>query len=117
MRISEVLQAKPSQEIVTISPDAGVRELIALLDEKNVGALIVSSDGTTLQGIVSERDVVRHLHRDGTGEFFPLTDYADELGEGTVEEALDALVAHLLAYAGQEMNDDMALVLAERTGA
>ena len=66
MRISEVLQAKPIQEIVTISPDAGVRELIALLDEKNIGALIVSSDGTTLQGIVSERDVVRHLHRDGT---------------------------------------------------
>ncbi|WP_243058180.1 CBS domain-containing protein [Nocardioides sp. SR21] len=66
MRISEVLQAKPSQVIVTISPDAGVRELIALLDENNVGALIVSSDGTTLQGIVSERDVVRHLHRDGT---------------------------------------------------
>jgi len=51
--------------------------------------------------------------RDGTGEFFPLTDYADELGEGTVEEALDRLVARLLAYAGQEMNDDMALVLAE----
>lgn len=66
MRISEVLQAKPSQDVVTISPDAGVRELIALLDENNVGALIVSSDGTTLEGIVSERDVVRHLHRDGT---------------------------------------------------
>ena len=66
MRISEVLRAKPSQEVVTISPDAGVRELIALLDEKNVGALIVSSDGTSLDGIVSERDVVRHLHRDGT---------------------------------------------------
>jgi sigma-B regulation protein RsbU (phosphoserine phosphatase) len=53
--------------------------------------------------------------RDSTGEFFPLSDYADELGEGTVEEALDRLVARLLAYAGQEMNDDMALVLAERT--
>jgi serine phosphatase RsbU (regulator of sigma subunit) len=55
--------------------------------------------------------------RDGTGEFFPLAEYADELGDGTVEEALDRLVARLLAYAGQEMNDDMALVLAERTGA
>jgi CBS domain-containing protein len=66
MRISEVLQAKPSQDVITISPDAGVRELIALLDERNIGALIVSSDGSTLEGIVSERDVVRHLHRDGT---------------------------------------------------
>ena len=53
--------------------------------------------------------------RDGSGEFFPLDDYAAELGDGNVEEALDALVAHLLAYAGQEMNDDMALVLAERS--
>jgi len=66
MRIAEVLQAKSSPEVVTISPDAGVRELIALLDEHNIGALIVSSDGITLEGIVSERDVVRHLHSDGT---------------------------------------------------
>ncbi len=66
MRIGDVLGAKPSQEVVTITPEAGVRDLIALLDEHNVGALIVSSDGTTVEGIVSERDVVRHLHHDGT---------------------------------------------------
>jgi CBS domain-containing protein len=66
MRIAEVLQAKPSQDVVTISPDAGVRELVARLAEHNVGALIVSADGTSLDGIVSERDVVRHLHADGT---------------------------------------------------
>ena len=66
MRIGDVLHAKASHEIVTISPEAGVRELVAKLAEHNVGALIVSSDGTTLDGIVSERDVVRHLHNDGT---------------------------------------------------
>ena len=66
MRIGDVLNAKASHEIVTISPEAGVRELVAKLAEHNVGALIVSSDGTTLDGIVSERDVVRHLHNDGT---------------------------------------------------
>jgi CBS domain-containing protein len=66
MRIADVLQAKSSREVVTISPDAGVRELISLLAEYNVGALIVSSDGATVEGIVSERDVVRHLHHDGT---------------------------------------------------
>jgi CBS domain-containing protein len=66
MRIGDVLNAKPSHEVVTIGPDAGVRELVAKLAEYNVGALIVSSDGTTLEGIVSERDVVRHLHSDGT---------------------------------------------------
>jgi CBS domain-containing protein len=66
MRIGDVLNAKPSHGVITIGPDAGVRELVAKLAEHNVGALIVSSDGTTLEGIVSERDVVRHLHSDGT---------------------------------------------------
>jgi CBS domain-containing protein len=66
MRISDVLGAKSSSDVVTISPDAGVRDLIARMAEHNVGALIVSSDGTHVDGIVSERDVVRHLHHDGT---------------------------------------------------
>ena len=46
MRIGDVLKAKPSHEVVTIGPDAGVRELVAKLAEHNVGALIVSTDGT-----------------------------------------------------------------------
>lgn len=66
MRIGDVLGAKPSQEVMTISPDAGVKDLIAMLDEHNIGALIVSADGEAVDGIVSERDVVRHLHQDGT---------------------------------------------------
>jgi CBS domain-containing protein len=66
MRIGDVLKAKPSHDVVTISPEAGVRELIAKLAEHNIGALIVSSDGARVDGIVSERDVVRHLHHDGT---------------------------------------------------
>jgi CBS domain-containing protein len=66
MRIGDILNAKASPDVVTIAPDAGVRELIASLAEHNIGALIVSNDGTSLDGIVSERDVVRHLHSDGT---------------------------------------------------
>ncbi len=66
MRIADVLQSKSLRDVVTIRPDAGVRELIATLAEHNIGAVVVSADGTTLGGIVSERDVVRHLHSDGT---------------------------------------------------
>jgi len=67
MNIGEVLDQKPGRPaLVTIGPEAGVRELLALLSEHNVGAVVVSGDGTTMQGIVSERDVVRHLHADGT---------------------------------------------------
>ncbi len=61
MRISDVLGAKPSHDVITISPDATVRELVRLLADHNIGALIVSSDGTAVDGIVSERDVVRRL--------------------------------------------------------
>jgi CBS domain-containing protein len=66
MRIRDVLKAKSNPAVVTITPDAGVRDLIAQLAEHNVGALIVSADGESVDGIVSERDVVRHLHHDGT---------------------------------------------------
>ena len=61
MRINDVLRCKPRQDVVTINPDASVRALIEMLAEHNVGALIVSVDGTSVDGIVSERDVVRHL--------------------------------------------------------
>lgn len=64
MRISEVLAAKSSQEVITVSPDATVRDLLRLLAQHNVGALIVSSDGSTVEGIVSERDIVRRLRED-----------------------------------------------------
>ena len=64
MKINDVIHAKSQQAVVTISPEATVRELVALLAEHNVGALVVSEDGAHVSGIVSERDVVRRLHAD-----------------------------------------------------
>ena len=64
MRINQVLAGKAHHEVITISPEATIRELIALLAEHNVGALVVSADGAAVDGIVSERDVVRRLHSD-----------------------------------------------------
>ncbi len=61
MRISDVIGTKSSKSVITIKPDATVRDLIQMLGEHNVGALIVSGDGSAVDGIVSERDVVRHL--------------------------------------------------------
>ena len=60
MRIADVLQEKDS-DVVTVSPGTPVRDLLHVLDEHNIGAVVVSSDGTTAEGIVSERDVVRRL--------------------------------------------------------
>lgn len=66
MLISDVLRGKPDQAVVTIAPDALVRDLLALLAEHNIGAVVVSPDGRAIAGIVSERDVVRRLHADAT---------------------------------------------------
>jgi CBS domain-containing protein len=64
MRIRDVLAAKAHRTVLTVVPDLTVRELLARLAEHNVGALVVSRDGVALDGIVSERDVVRRLHTD-----------------------------------------------------
>jgi CBS domain-containing protein len=64
LRISDVLSSKPSGQVVTIPPDATVRDLLSLLAEHNIGAVVVSGDGRAVDGIVSERDVVRRLHED-----------------------------------------------------
>ncbi len=58
--ISEVLRRK-GRDVLTVSPTTSVRDLLAQLAEHDVGALLVSPDGVTLAGIVSERDVVRRL--------------------------------------------------------
>jgi CBS domain-containing protein len=60
MKLEHVIQKKGSA-VETISPDAPVADLVARLAELNIGALVVSEDSRTVAGIVSERDVVRHL--------------------------------------------------------
>ena len=51
--------------VITVRTDASVVDLLDLLSEHRIGAVVVSDDGETVHGIVSERDIVRHLHTDG----------------------------------------------------
>jgi CBS domain-containing protein len=60
MRISDILRVKGNR-VVTVRPGADVTELLSVLAEHKIGAVIVSSDGERVEGIVSERDVVRAL--------------------------------------------------------
>ncbi len=64
MRISDVVRRKGDQ-VVTARPEDTVEPLLALLAEHGIGAVVVSADGETVDGIVSERDVVRSLHSSG----------------------------------------------------
>lgn len=61
MLVHEILSSKGAEVVFSIHPDATVVELLNALAEHNVGALVVSTDGARLEGIVSERDVVRKL--------------------------------------------------------
>ena len=64
MKIRDILRTK-GDSVATVAPDSNVRDLLAKLAEYNIGALVVSEDGRTIAGIVSERDVVRRLHERG----------------------------------------------------
>ncbi|MFD1860502.1 CBS domain-containing protein [Aeromicrobium camelliae] len=61
MRVRDVLSSKGSDRVFTVSPHTTMPALLAALAEHNVGALVVSDDGVTILGIVSERDIVRKL--------------------------------------------------------
>jgi CBS domain-containing protein len=63
MRVRSILQEKGSW-VATIAPTSTVAEAAQALAEHDVGALVVSSDGRTIEGILSERDIVRGLALD-----------------------------------------------------
>ena len=63
MNISDILRTKGS-DVATVVPSAGVGEVVRLLAEHNVGALVVVEQDEVV-GIVSERDIVRRLADEG----------------------------------------------------
>ena len=63
MIINKIL-AEKGAEVISVSPDSTVAEVAALLDERRIGAVLVM-EGGELVGILSERDIVRHLARRG----------------------------------------------------
>ena len=64
MFIESLVRAKGTF-VATIEPERTVAELLVDLGRHNVGALVVSADGEHIEGVVSERDVARHLAREG----------------------------------------------------
>ena len=63
MRIHDILSGK-GFDVIHAPPDWTVGAVVSLLNEHNLGAVVVSSDGRGVEGIVSERDVIRRLGAD-----------------------------------------------------
>lgn len=66
MQIAQLLRRKGG-DVTTIAADQSVRDALALLAGHGIGAIVVSSDGARIDGILSERDIARALHERGAG--------------------------------------------------
>lgn len=64
MTISRILKSKGTHAAF-VSPDAKIADVIAELESEDVGALVISADGQSIDGIISERDIVRGLQEFG----------------------------------------------------
>jgi CBS domain-containing protein len=62
MQVETILQSK-SRNVVTVTAGSTIAEAVDLLNGKKIGAVVVV-DGKRVVGILSERDVVRHLGQD-----------------------------------------------------
>ncbi|MFT3733276.1 MAG: CBS domain-containing protein [Hyphomicrobium sp.] len=67
MIVQSILKSKKNSHVLTIRPDDTVLKFVQMLRLEDVGAMIVSKDGRSLDGIISERDVVRALARGEAG--------------------------------------------------
>lgn len=66
MQVSVLLQSKGT-EVVTVPPEASVAEVAIVLAEHRIGAVVVTGDGRSIDGVLSERDIVRALARPDDG--------------------------------------------------
>ncbi len=67
MFVKDILAGKPQGNIYSVSSDDTVASAAQLLSTKRIGAVIVSDGGAALDGILSERDIVREIGKSGTG--------------------------------------------------
>jgi CBS domain-containing protein len=90
MRISDLLRVKGTK-VITVTPDTKVRSLLQVLADEKIGAAVVSADGASVDGIVSERDVVRAFAQRGAAVMSePVTEiYTAQVRTVAPETSLD----------------------------
>jgi len=60
MQVSDILRHKGTT-VSTVPPTASIEDAVRLLGTQRIGALVVSEDGRSVDGILSERDIVAHM--------------------------------------------------------
>ncbi len=99
MKIAELLEAK-GHEVATVVPDALVRDVVAELTKRNIGAVVVSGDRHRIEGIVSERDIVRAIDAHGPSALDrPVRSIMSTPVEvSTPDDAVDSLMATMTEH-------------------
>lgn len=113
MLVHQILHSKPAEGVITIAPGTLVSAAAELMSGKRIGAVIVTSDGKTPLGILSERDIVRELGRRGAGCLSEPVDgmmtkdlvtcTADETGEDVLTKMTEGRFRHMPVMKGTEM--------------
>jgi len=111
--VSVILQGKGAQ-VVTVRPDTTVAEAVRVLAERRIGALPVSPDGRRLEGVVSERDVVRELAQRGAASLdLPVrevmtSDVATCSPRTTVDELMVTMTEQRIRHLPVLVDDELA---------
>ncbi len=66
MIVAQILKTKSNVGVISVTPTSTVIEAAKLLSQNRIGTVVVSVDGESLDGILSERDIVRELGKRGT---------------------------------------------------
>jgi CBS domain-containing protein len=64
--VQEILKGKKNDGVITVAPGTSVEKAAGVLSENRIGSVVISDDGKTFSGILSERDIVRELGKRGT---------------------------------------------------
>ncbi|MEE9415868.1 MAG: CBS domain-containing protein [Acidimicrobiales bacterium] len=113
MNVAEIIRRK-GNKVITIRPDETVQVLLERLAEHGFGALVVSSDGSSVEGIVSERDVVRHMASDGAAVLEqPASSIMTAavktcVATDTVEALMDKMTEHRIRHLPVEIDGALA---------
>lgn len=67
MQVAQILKSKGTDGVVTVRSGTPISDVAAILAAKRIGTVVVSDDGETALGILSERDIVRELAAHGGG--------------------------------------------------
>lgn len=106
MKVQEILAHKGSK-VVTIRPDATISTAVHRMVLERVGALVVSEDGSTIAGILSERDLVQGLAEDGGAILAPDRHVRDLMTKGVrtcrPDDAVKGVMAEMTRHRFRHM--------------